>query len=45
MSDKNIAGTSTYASPKIKNKFKNSNIFVMGNNYKDDVYSLGITLL
>lgn len=44
-SDKNIAGTAIYASPKIQNKFKNSNLFVLGNNYKDDVYSLGITLL
>jgi serine/threonine protein kinase len=44
-SDKNIAGTATYASPKIQNKFKNTEIFVSGNNYKDDVYSLGVTFI
>lgn len=43
--DKNIAGTASYASPKIQNKFKNADQFVSGNNYKDDVYSLGITML
>lgn len=43
--DKNIAGTASYASPKIQGKFKNAETFISGNNYKDDVYSLGITIL
>lgn len=44
-SGKNIAGTATYASPKLQVKFKNSDVIVSGNNYKDDVFSLGVTLI
>lgn len=44
-SDQNIAGTASYASPKIRNKFEHSELFIKGNNYRDDAYSLGITLI
>jgi len=44
-SDQNIAGTASYASPKIRNKFEHAEIFIKGNNYRDDAYSLGITLI
>jgi hypothetical protein len=44
-SKKNIAGTMEYASPKLYEKFKNIERFVPGNNYKDDVFSLGKTIL
>lgn len=44
-SSQNIAGTMEYVSPKLLVKFKEPNKMVPGNNFKDDVYSLGQTLL
>ncbi len=41
----NFAGSFEYASPKLKRKFKYPNLKMKTNNYKDDVYSLGVTLL
>ena len=43
-SDRNIAGTKEYVSPKLLVKFKNHRISVEGHNIKDDVYSFGKTL-
>ena len=40
-----IAGTYQYASPKLKYKFKNKSIKCYGNTFKDDVFSLGITVM
>lgn len=42
---KNIAGTEAYASPKLQRRFVDPGILIQGNNVKDDVYSLGITML
>lgn len=41
----NVAGTMEYVSPKLRVKFKDNKIMVAGHNYKDDVYSLGKTIL
>ena len=43
-SDRNIAGTKEYVSPKLLVKFKNQKLSVQGHNIKDDVYSFGKTL-
>lgn len=44
-SNRNIAGTMEYASPKLVVKFKNQKISVSGQTFKDDVYSLGKTMI
>ena len=44
-SDRNIAGTKEYVSPKLLVKFENNKISVSGHTIKDDVYSYGKTLL
>lgn len=40
-----IAGTGGFASPRIRRKFIDEKVEIAGNNTKDDVYSLGVTLL
>ena len=40
-----IAGTYPYASPRLRVKFNQKEVYVAGNNILDDVYSLGMTLL
>ena len=43
-SDRNIAGTKEYVSPKLKVKFLDNKASVKGHTIKDDVYSYGKTL-
>ena len=43
--DESIAGSIEYASPKLKIKFRSRNAKIKTNPFKDDVYSLGITLV
>lgn len=43
-SDRNVAGTMEYVSPKLLVKFKNQKISVSSQNFKDDVFSFGKTL-
>lgn len=40
-----FAGSYKYASPKLKRKYKCPNLLLESNCFKDDVYSLGVTLL
>lgn len=41
----NIAGTKEYVSPKLLVKFNDPQRVIPGNNFKDDVFSLGRTIL
>lgn len=43
--DENFAGSYEYASPNLKKKFKYPALKIKTNSFKDDVYSLGVTLL
>jgi serine/threonine protein kinase len=43
-SQRNIAGTMEYVSPKLAPKFKDHKRSVPGHTYKDDVFSFGMTL-
>jgi len=44
-SKNNVAGSHCYASPKLRSKFNNPEKYIQGNNTKDDVFSLGMTML